>query len=141
MKISSPSRNTSARKPSHFGSKTQSPSAGNSSSRFASIGRIGGFTGRCTPHGITWLLEGWKDLFGIEEHLRRASYAISRQPLAPPASLGAKCLRPLFIVHPRSKCQPKGTAAYETPIRLRGYFAARALRHRRRQNERHATAH
>src|SRR5580693_10347869 len=55
MKISSPSRNISARKPSHLGSKVQSPSAGNSSTRFASIGRIGGFTGRCTPHGITWV--------------------------------------------------------------------------------------
>src|ERR1700722_9182146 len=51
MKISSPSRNTRARKPSHFGSKIQSPSAGNSSTRFASIGKIGGFTGRSTPHG------------------------------------------------------------------------------------------
>jgi len=55
MKISSPSRNTSARKPSHLGSKIQSPSAGNSSTRFASIGRIGGFSRRSTPHGITWL--------------------------------------------------------------------------------------
>src|ERR1700691_2369364 len=55
MKISSPSRNTSARKPSHLGSKIQSPSSGNSSTRFASIGRIGGFSGRFTPHGITWL--------------------------------------------------------------------------------------
>src|SRR5580658_8891593 len=52
MKISSPSRNTSARKPSHFGSKTQSPSDGNSSTRLASIGKIGGLTGSCTPHGI-----------------------------------------------------------------------------------------
>jgi hypothetical protein len=49
MKISSPSRNTSARKPSHLGSKIQSPSSGNSSTRFASIGRIGGFSGRSTP--------------------------------------------------------------------------------------------
>src|SRR6267143_4494717 len=55
MKISSPSRNTSARKPSHLGSKIQLPSAGNSSTRFASIGRIGGFSRRSTPHGITWL--------------------------------------------------------------------------------------
>src|ERR1700736_2986713 len=55
MKISSPSRNISARKPSHLGSKIQSPSAGNSSTRFASMGRIGGFTGRSTSHGITWL--------------------------------------------------------------------------------------
>src|SRR5260370_2322088 len=55
MKISSPSRNTSARKPSHLGSKIQSPSAGNSSTRFASIGRSGGFSRRATPHGITWL--------------------------------------------------------------------------------------
>src|SRR5260370_23878652 len=55
MKISSPSRNTSARKPSHLGSKIQSPSAGNSSTRFASIGRIGGFCRRSPPHGITWL--------------------------------------------------------------------------------------
>src|SRR6202035_3065922 len=55
MKLSSPSRNTSARKPSHLGSKIQSPSAGNSSTRFASIGRIGGFSRRSTPHGITWL--------------------------------------------------------------------------------------
>jgi hypothetical protein len=54
MKISSPSRNTSARNPSHLGSKIQSPSAGNSPTRFASIGRIGGFTGSSTPHGTTW---------------------------------------------------------------------------------------
>src|SRR5580704_14155605 len=52
MKISSPSRNTSARKPSHLGSKTQSPSDGNSSTRFASIGKIGGLTGSCTLYGI-----------------------------------------------------------------------------------------
>src|ERR1700735_4277376 len=46
MKISSPSRKTKARKPSHFGSKIQSPSVGNSSTRLASIGNSGGVTGR-----------------------------------------------------------------------------------------------
>src|SRR5260370_11531066 len=55
MKISSPSRITSARKPSHLGSKIESPSAANSSTHFASIGRIGVFSRRSTPHGITWL--------------------------------------------------------------------------------------
>src|SRR5258705_7874515 len=52
IRISSPSRKTSARNPSHFGSKIQSPSAGNSLTRLASIGNSGGFTGSCTPHGI-----------------------------------------------------------------------------------------
>src|SRR5215470_1988615 len=49
MKISSASRNTSAPNPSHFGSKIQPPSAGNSLTRLASIGKIGGFTRSCTP--------------------------------------------------------------------------------------------
>src|ERR1700730_14145545 len=47
MKISSLSRNTRARKPSHFGSKIHAPVLGNSLTRFASIGKIGGFTGSC----------------------------------------------------------------------------------------------
>src|SRR6266702_6529045 len=48
MKISSSSQKTSARKPSHFGSNTQSSPGGSSSTRLASIGRSGGFTGRFT---------------------------------------------------------------------------------------------
>src|SRR5215467_6577055 len=36
----------SVRKPSHLGSKIHSPAAGIWSTRLASIGRIGGFTGR-----------------------------------------------------------------------------------------------
>src|SRR5438105_4037127 len=48
MKTSSPSRNTSVRKPSHFGSKIQPSPGGRSPTRFASIGRTGGFTGSCT---------------------------------------------------------------------------------------------
>src|SRR6202047_1564351 len=55
MKISSPSRNTSARKPSHLDTKIQSPPACNSSTRFASIGSIGGFSRRSTTHSIPWL--------------------------------------------------------------------------------------
>src|ERR1700733_2321296 len=48
MRISSPLRKTSARKPSHFGSKTHASPAGNSLTRLASMGRTGGFTGSCT---------------------------------------------------------------------------------------------
>ena len=48
MKISSPSRNTIVRNPSHLGSKIQSPSAGISSTRLASMGRTGGLTRRFT---------------------------------------------------------------------------------------------
>ena len=48
IRTSSPSRNISARKPSHFGSKIQLAPEGNSAIRFESIGRIGGFTGSCT---------------------------------------------------------------------------------------------
>src|SRR6478672_162014 len=48
MRISSPSRKTSARKPSHLGSKIQLPSSGSSPIRLASIGKMGGFTGRFT---------------------------------------------------------------------------------------------
>src|ERR1700683_5668582 len=47
-RISSPSRNTSARKPSHVGSKIQDEPAGSCAIRFDSIGRNGGFTGSCT---------------------------------------------------------------------------------------------
>src|ERR1700751_1161771 len=50
-RISSPSRKTRARKPSHFGSNTHPSSAGNSLTRLASMGRTGGFTGSCMPHG------------------------------------------------------------------------------------------
>src|SRR5437867_6392672 len=49
IRISSPSRNTNARNPSHFGSKIHDPPVGNSATLFASIGKTGGFTGRCTP--------------------------------------------------------------------------------------------
>src|SRR5215472_7474804 len=52
MRISSPSRNTSARKPSHLGSKIHSSPSGNSLTRLASIGKIGGWTFKFTPHGI-----------------------------------------------------------------------------------------
>jgi hypothetical protein len=48
MRISSPSRKINARKPSHFGSKIHVSPAGTSSTRLASIGNTGGFTGRCT---------------------------------------------------------------------------------------------
>src|SRR5580698_1526020 len=48
IKISSPSRKTSARKPSHLGSKIQLSPAGSAAIRLASIGRTGGFTGRFT---------------------------------------------------------------------------------------------
>src|SRR5678815_2169483 len=46
MNSSSPSRNTSVRKPSHFGSKIQLSPGGSSLTRLASIGRTGGLTGR-----------------------------------------------------------------------------------------------
>ena len=52
IRISSPSRKTSARNPSHLGSNIQSSPSGNSPTRLASMGRSGGFTGSCTPHGI-----------------------------------------------------------------------------------------
>src|ERR1043166_13663 len=42
MKSSRSPRNTRARKPSHFGSKRESPARGRSSASFASIGSIGG---------------------------------------------------------------------------------------------------
>jgi hypothetical protein len=80
MKISSPSRNTSARKPSHLGSKIQLPSAGNSSTRFASIGRIGGFTERSTPHGITWLHLLIAAEKGTLSHESRLPSPFRRQP-------------------------------------------------------------
>src|SRR5262245_18491473 len=51
MKISSPSRKTRARNPSHFGSKIQLSPSGNSLTRLASIGRIGAFTSRSIPNG------------------------------------------------------------------------------------------
>jgi hypothetical protein len=44
----SPSRKMRARKPSHLGSKIQVSPSGRSSMRFASMGRIGGLTGRFT---------------------------------------------------------------------------------------------
>src|SRR4051812_5473460 len=50
MNSSSPSRNTRVRKPSHFGSKIQPSPGGSLSTRFASIGRTGGFTGRSILH-------------------------------------------------------------------------------------------
>src|SRR6185503_18877332 len=53
MKISSRSRKTRARNPSHFGSKIQSPLVGNSPIRLASIGKTGGFTGRFTRQSYT----------------------------------------------------------------------------------------
>src|SRR4051794_20300358 len=46
MNTSSPSRKTSARNPSHFGSKIQPSPSGSSLTRLASIGKTGGFTGR-----------------------------------------------------------------------------------------------
>src|SRR5689334_4400268 len=46
MRISSPSRNTNERNPSHFGSKIQLSPSGKSLTRFASIGKIGGGTAR-----------------------------------------------------------------------------------------------
>src|SRR5580704_16758553 len=49
MKISSPSRKTSTRKPSHLGSKIQPSPSGSSATRLASIGKSGGLTGSCTP--------------------------------------------------------------------------------------------
>src|SRR6185503_3721786 len=49
-----PSRKTSARKPSHFGSKIHSPAVGSSLTRFASIGRIGGLTGSCIVRVIVF---------------------------------------------------------------------------------------
>src|SRR5687768_14037573 len=49
MYTSLPSRKIRARKPSHFGSKIQSPFVGSSLTRFASIGKTGGFTGSCMP--------------------------------------------------------------------------------------------
>src|SRR5512143_3019691 len=50
MYVSSPSRNTSARKPSHFGSNSQPSPVGSASAAFASIGSRGGWNGsRITP--------------------------------------------------------------------------------------------
>src|SRR5438309_1318083 len=48
--MSAPSRNTMARNPSHFGSYSQPSPRGSSVWSFASIGGIGGFTGRATAH-------------------------------------------------------------------------------------------
>src|SRR5881227_2115726 len=45
--ISSPSRKTSVRNPSHFGSKSQPSSDGNPSAAADSIGASGGSKGRC----------------------------------------------------------------------------------------------
>src|SRR5688572_827049 len=49
MRISSPSRKMRVRKPSHFGSKIHPSPGGSSPTRFASMGIIGGLTGRCMP--------------------------------------------------------------------------------------------
>src|ERR1700690_662946 len=49
MTTSSPSRKTSARKPSHFGSKIHPSPRGSSPTRSASIGKTGGATGNCMP--------------------------------------------------------------------------------------------
>src|SRR3984957_15457039 len=56
--MSSPSRKTRARKPSHFGSKTHVSPEGISPTRLASMGRTGGFTGSCMPHGIACAILG-----------------------------------------------------------------------------------
>src|ERR1700733_13059500 len=53
MRISSPSRKTKARKPSHLGSKIQVLPTGNSATRLASMGKTGGLTGSCMPHVIS----------------------------------------------------------------------------------------
>src|SRR6201999_1027651 len=47
--ISSPSRKTTHRKPSHLGSYSRPGSRGTACTAFASIGRTGGITGRSTP--------------------------------------------------------------------------------------------
>src|SRR5688572_3484297 len=52
MKRSSPSRKISVRKPSHFGSKSHPSPCGSSLTRFASIGKTGGFTGRSIPKAV-----------------------------------------------------------------------------------------
>src|SRR5512146_2476889 len=49
MRVSSPSRNTSARKPSHFGANSQPSPSGRASRGLASIGSIGGSNGSFTP--------------------------------------------------------------------------------------------
>src|ERR1700761_8849212 len=56
--MSSPSRKTRARNPSHLGSKTQVSPGGSSPTRLASIGRTGGFTGSCMPYGIACAILG-----------------------------------------------------------------------------------
>src|ERR1700716_2272735 len=61
--MSSPSRKTRDRKPSHFGSKTHVSPAGNSPTRLASMGRTGGFTGSCMPHGIAWMHLSVREVF------------------------------------------------------------------------------
>src|SRR5438046_2232028 len=48
MKSSSASRKNSARKPSHFGSKSHPSPSGKAWAGLASIGRTGGLTARCT---------------------------------------------------------------------------------------------
>src|SRR2546426_10834964 len=78
-RISSPSRNTSVRNPSHFGSKIHVPPAGNSPTRLASIGKTGGFTGRFIrsrrvgriPAGSEVLIEAIEDL-----HILRGKFKI-----------------------------------------------------------------
>src|SRR5687768_13718868 len=56
MKISSPSRKMSVRKPSHLGSKIHPSPGGSSLTRFASMGSIGGLTGRSITTGGTMAL-------------------------------------------------------------------------------------
>src|ERR1700678_4176768 len=56
MKISSPSRKTSTRKPSHLGSKIHPSPSGKPATRFASIGKRGGLSGRCIARFVSGAL-------------------------------------------------------------------------------------
>ncbi len=80
--ISSPSRNTTARNPSHFGSNIHSPT-GKPSVRFASIGRTGGFTGNCTPKVIP----------------------PPTRPDSPRCTLAVAVARPFLACHPSPKAE------------------------------------
>src|SRR5678816_2620221 len=101
MNSSSPSRNTSVRKPSHFGSKIQLSPGGSSLTRLASIGRTGGLTGRSILDATRLLGYSATRLLGYSA-TRLLGYSAARQlgssgvtewptrrPATPPANSSA----------------------------------------------------
>src|ERR1043166_1907291 len=106
-----PSRKTSARKPSHLGSKIHSPAAGSLSTRLASIGRIGGFTGSCIIHRLPQPQKGTKStncfcLGPGNSYVRYVPFC------------GCQCREPAEVslggILPRAPCGPLTKATSET---------------------------